>query len=57
MYPFGHAYRTYSHDVEELSITAKKAAKALQSVYGTKYTVGTGADTLCKLPYLNLYFY
>lgn len=48
MYPFGHAYRTYSQDVEELSITAKKAAQALQSVYGTKYTVGTGANTLCN---------
>ena len=30
------------------SSTAQKAAQALQSMYGTKYTVGTGADTLCK---------
>ncbi|KAI1730721.1 zinc carboxypeptidase domain-containing protein [Ditylenchus destructor] len=46
MYPFGHALRTYSQDVDELSTTALKAAQALQSMYGTKYTVGTGADTL-----------
>jgi len=32
--------------VEELSDVALRAAQALQSTYGTKYTVGTGADTL-----------
>lgn len=46
MYPFGHALRTYPQDVEELSDVALRAAQALQSTYGTKYTVGTGADTL-----------
>lgn len=49
MYPFGHALRTYPADVDDLSSTAVRAAQALQSLYGTKYTVGTGADTLCKL--------
>lgn len=48
MYPFGHAVRTYPNDVDDLSSTALKAAQALQSQYGVKYTVGTGADTLCK---------
>uniref|UniRef100_A0A914HQK7 ShKT domain-containing protein n=1 Tax=Globodera rostochiensis TaxID=31243 RepID=A0A914HQK7_GLORO len=46
MYPFGHSLRTYPQDVEELSDVALRAAQALQSTYGTKYTVGTGADTL-----------
>ncbi|KAL3089768.1 hypothetical protein niasHT_020210 [Heterodera trifolii] len=46
MYPFGHALRTYPQDVGELSDVALRAAQALQSTYGTKYTVGTGADTL-----------
>ncbi|CAD5209553.1 unnamed protein product [Bursaphelenchus xylophilus] len=46
MYPFGHALRTYPNDVDDLSTTALKAAQALQSQYGIKYTVGTGADTL-----------
>uniref|UniRef100_A0AC34GJ96 Peptidase M14 carboxypeptidase A domain-containing protein n=1 Tax=Panagrolaimus sp. ES5 TaxID=591445 RepID=A0AC34GJ96_9BILA len=46
MYPFGHQVRTYPNDVNDLSVTANRAAQALQSMYGTKYTVGTGADTL-----------
>jgi hypothetical protein len=46
MYPFGHALRTYPTDVDDLSSTAVRAAQALQSMYGIKYTVGTGADTL-----------
>lgn len=46
MYPFGHAVRTYPTDVDDLSSTAVQAAQALQSMYGIKYTVGTGADTL-----------
>lgn len=47
MYPFGHAMRTYPNDVNDMSVTANRAAQALQNMYGTKYTVGTGADTLC----------
>lgn len=27
----------------------KKATNALSKLYGTKYVVGSGADTLCKL--------
>lgn len=48
MYPFGHSLRTYSQDVDELSSTAFRAAESLKSVYGTKYKIGTGADTLCN---------
>ena len=48
MYPFGHALRTYPADVDDLSSTAVRAAQSLQALYGTKYTVGTGADTLCE---------
>ncbi|KAI6178436.1 hypothetical protein M3Y98_00500700 [Aphelenchoides besseyi] len=46
MFPFGHASNTYPADVDELRNTAQRAAYALQSLYGIKYTVGTGADTL-----------
>ncbi|KAI6241271.1 ShKT domain-containing protein [Aphelenchoides fujianensis] len=46
MFPFGHATQTYPADAEDLKSTAQRAAYALQSVYGIKYTVGTGADTL-----------
>ncbi|VDK53521.1 unnamed protein product [Anisakis simplex] len=46
MYPFGHQVRTYTSDVRDLRNTALHAANALRSLYGTKYTVGTGADTL-----------
>lgn len=48
MYPFGHSLRTYPQDINELHSTAYKATQALESMYGTKYRVGTGADTLCK---------
>ncbi|VDK82261.1 unnamed protein product [Litomosoides sigmodontis] len=46
MYPFGHRTRTYTADVDDLRNTALQAANALHAAYGTKYTVGTGADTL-----------
>uniref|UniRef100_A0A915EL66 Peptidase M14 carboxypeptidase A domain-containing protein n=1 Tax=Ditylenchus dipsaci TaxID=166011 RepID=A0A915EL66_9BILA len=44
--PIWTCFKDLFQDVDELSTTALKAAQALQSVYGTKYTVGTGADTL-----------
>uniref|UniRef100_A0A0K0E546 ShKT domain-containing protein n=1 Tax=Strongyloides stercoralis TaxID=6248 RepID=A0A0K0E546_STRER len=46
MFPFGHQQRTYPSDVDDLRSTANRAAEALRRVYGTKYIVGTGSDTL-----------
>ena len=46
MYPYGHKRRMYPVDVAELKSVALQARAALASLYGTKYQVGTGADTL-----------
>jgi len=44
--PFGHAYNSYPADSAELTAIANKGAAALQSLYGTRYDVGTAADLL-----------
>ncbi|CAI4225319.1 unnamed protein product [Auanema sp. JU1783] len=46
IHPYGHKKDSYPGDIQELYDVGKKAAKALQNVYGTKYIVGSGADTL-----------
>jgi len=46
IHPFGHIRNNYPADVTELHDTGMKAAAALEKVYGTKYKVGSGADTL-----------
>ncbi|TKR59978.1 hypothetical protein L596_029580 [Steinernema carpocapsae] len=46
MFPFGHKARSYPEDVRDLKSTALQAAKALKSVYGTNYVVGTAADIM-----------
>ncbi|EYB94594.1 hypothetical protein Y032_0170g280 [Ancylostoma ceylanicum] len=46
IHPYGHRKDSYPGDIQELYDVGKKAAKALQDVYGTKYVVGSGADTL-----------
>lgn len=46
IHPYGHRKDSYPGDIRELYDVGKKAAKALQKVYGTKYVVGSGADTL-----------
>ncbi|CAM6006025.1 unnamed protein product [Sphagnum balticum] len=46
MYPYGHARGSYPPDVNDLQRVAIQARDALGSLYGTQYTVGTGADTL-----------
>ncbi|KJH53277.1 shTK domain protein [Dictyocaulus viviparus] len=46
IHPYGHRKDSYPGDIRELYDVGKKAAKALQNVYGTKYLVGSGADTL-----------
>ncbi|VDM51616.1 unnamed protein product [Angiostrongylus costaricensis] len=45
IHPYGHRKDSYPGDIRELYDVGKKAAKALQKVYGTKYVVGSGADT------------
>jgi len=46
IHPFGHVRNNYPADVSELRDTGMKAAAALEKMYGTKYKVGSGADTL-----------
>ncbi|VDL70586.1 unnamed protein product [Nippostrongylus brasiliensis] len=46
IHPYGHRKDSYPGDIQELYDVGKKAAKALEKVYGTKYVVGSGADTL-----------
>uniref|UniRef100_A0AC34FR92 ShKT domain-containing protein n=1 Tax=Panagrolaimus sp. ES5 TaxID=591445 RepID=A0AC34FR92_9BILA len=46
IHPYGHKKDSYPGDVQDLFSVGKKAANALRKLYGTKYTVGSGADTL-----------
>jgi hypothetical protein len=46
IHPYGHVKFSYPPDVDELHDTGMRAAAALEKVYGTKYKVGSGADTL-----------
>lgn len=46
IHPFGHIRNSYPSDVSELHDTGLKAAVAIEKLYGTKYKVGSGADTL-----------
>lgn len=46
IHPYGHKKDAYPGDIKDLYEVGKKAAQALKRVYGTKYVVGSGADTL-----------
>uniref|UniRef100_A0A7E4VCU7 ShKT domain-containing protein n=1 Tax=Panagrellus redivivus TaxID=6233 RepID=A0A7E4VCU7_PANRE len=46
IHPYGHKRDSYPGDVQELLNVGKKATNALRRLYGTKYVVGSGADTL-----------
>jgi len=46
IHPYGHVRNAYPKDVDDLHDTGVKAAAALQKLYGTRYKVGSGADTL-----------
>jgi len=46
IHPYGHVRNSYPLDVNDLHETGLKAAEALRKMYGTKYKVGSGADTL-----------
>lgn len=67
IHPYGHRKDSYPQDVNELvtyfvcrfsivrahfqHTVGKKAAGALGRLFGTKYIVGSGADTLCSSNY------
>ncbi|KAM3720590.1 putative carboxypeptidase suro-1 [Dirofilaria immitis] len=46
IHPYGHRKDTYPGDIHELYEVGKKATNALRKLYGTRYIVGSGADTL-----------
>jgi hypothetical protein len=46
LHPFGHAKNSYPTDINDLRSVGAQATDALKKMYGTKYTVGSGADTL-----------
>ncbi|KAL7074098.1 hypothetical protein ACQ4LE_006595 [Meloidogyne hapla] len=46
IHPYGHKRDSYPGDVQDLFSVGQRAATALSSLYGTKYVVGSGADTL-----------
>uniref|UniRef100_A0A0R3RGL8 ShKT domain-containing protein n=1 Tax=Elaeophora elaphi TaxID=1147741 RepID=A0A0R3RGL8_9BILA len=46
IHPYGHRKDTYPGDIQDLYEVGKKATNALSKLYGTKYVVGSGADTL-----------
>uniref|UniRef100_A0A5S6PZD8 Peptidase_M14 domain-containing protein n=1 Tax=Trichuris muris TaxID=70415 RepID=A0A5S6PZD8_TRIMR len=46
IHPYGHRVGTYPDDVNDLKSVAQKAVHELYKLYGTRYKVGSGADTL-----------
>uniref|UniRef100_A0A914X2L1 Zinc carboxypeptidase A 1 n=1 Tax=Plectus sambesii TaxID=2011161 RepID=A0A914X2L1_9BILA len=46
MFPFGHQRNQVPDDVNDLRTVGREAVNALQSVFGTRYQLGTGADML-----------
>uniref|UniRef100_A0A0M3JSW8 ShKT domain-containing protein n=1 Tax=Anisakis simplex TaxID=6269 RepID=A0A0M3JSW8_ANISI len=46
IHPFNHQRNTVPSDVMDLEEVGRRGVKALESVYGTKYRFGTGADIL-----------
>nr|CRZ23309.1 Bm5607 [Brugia malayi] len=46
IHPYGHRKDTYPGDIQDLYKVGKNATDALSKLYGTKYIVGSGADTL-----------
>jgi len=46
IHPYGHIRNSYPNDVNDLRETGLKAVAELRKLYGTRYRVGSGADTL-----------
>lgn len=46
IHPFNHERRSFPSDIEDLQEVGMKGVAAIESVYGTKFKFGTGADIL-----------
>ncbi|KAL3120330.1 hypothetical protein niasHT_001143 [Heterodera trifolii] len=46
IHPYGHKRDSYPGDVQDLYAVGKRATAALSKLYGTKYVLGSGANTL-----------
>ncbi|VDM75051.1 unnamed protein product [Strongylus vulgaris] len=46
IHPFSHQRKTVPEDINDIEQVGRRAISALESVYGTKYRFGTGADIL-----------
>ncbi|KAF7638686.1 ShKT domain-containing protein, partial [Meloidogyne graminicola] len=46
IHPYGHKRDSYPNDVQDLFSLGQQATTAISQLYGTKYIVGSGADTL-----------
>ncbi|CAJ0594242.1 unnamed protein product [Cylicocyclus nassatus] len=46
IHPFSHQRKTVPEDINDIEDVGRRAISALESVYGTKYRFGTGADIL-----------
>uniref|UniRef100_A0AC34QSZ6 ShKT domain-containing protein n=1 Tax=Panagrolaimus sp. JU765 TaxID=591449 RepID=A0AC34QSZ6_9BILA len=46
IHPWNHARRSFPSDIEDLQDVGMKGVEAIESVYGTKFRFGTGADIL-----------
>ncbi|CAK5059110.1 unnamed protein product [Meloidogyne enterolobii] len=51
IHPYGHKRDSYPGDVQDLFSVGQRAASALSRLYGTKYVVGSGADTLYRISF------
>uniref|UniRef100_A0A1I7YUN2 Zinc carboxypeptidase A 1 n=1 Tax=Steinernema glaseri TaxID=37863 RepID=A0A1I7YUN2_9BILA len=46
IHPFNHERRSFPNDIFDLQTVGRKGVKAIESMYGTKFKFGTGADIL-----------
>ncbi|KHJ94010.1 shTK domain protein [Oesophagostomum dentatum] len=49
IHPFSHQRKTVPEDINDIEQVGRRAINALESVYGTKYRFGTGADILSNI--------
>lgn len=46
IHPYNHATKSFPEDIQDLVSVGKQGVNAIESVYGTKFRFGTGADIL-----------
>ncbi|KAL3998934.1 Zinc carboxypeptidase family protein [Acanthocheilonema viteae] len=46
IHPYSHQRHVFPNDINDLEEVGRRAVKALENVYGTKFRFGTGADIL-----------